>query len=257
MLRFCIPQLTPFTQQLLRLEMDERVRRAMGKVPSPDVFAPSIFQTRGGVSKPRPAVPIGPSGVNKTFLLNTMMGLKSHNRREEEEDCWRQHRVQEEAKERVQRAMNGRRKNVGDRSTEEIPVNSLGGGRGPKHFPREIPRQQSPTNLTLTERKDRKEFRAQATGTEGESYDKESLRGKRQRSVVSVVGSDEVVGCVPTRNVRSPKEKKRKKERKDRRKRHSKEDIEDETRSSRKLKRGRGEVRPKGYGGQYRGDKMA
>ncbi|CAM9174053.1 unnamed protein product [Hapterophycus canaliculatus] len=32
-----------------------------------------------------------PSGVNKIFLLNTVHGLKSHNKREEEEDCWRQH----------------------------------------------------------------------------------------------------------------------------------------------------------------------
>lgn len=34
--------------------------------------------------------------VNKQFLLNTVAGVKSHNRREEEEDCWRQHRLQEE-----------------------------------------------------------------------------------------------------------------------------------------------------------------
>lgn len=34
--------------------------------------------------------------VNKKFLLNTVQSLKSHNRREEEEDCWRQHRFQSE-----------------------------------------------------------------------------------------------------------------------------------------------------------------
>ncbi|CAN0544872.1 unnamed protein product, partial [Ectocarpus sp. 12 AP-2014] len=30
----------------------------------------------------------GRAGVNKNFLLNTVHGLKSHNKREEEEDCW-------------------------------------------------------------------------------------------------------------------------------------------------------------------------
>lgn len=38
----------------------------------------------------------GVKRVNKNFLLNTVAGLKSHNRREEEEDCWRQHRLQEQ-----------------------------------------------------------------------------------------------------------------------------------------------------------------
>lgn len=33
------------------------------------------------------------AGVNKKFLLNTVHGLKSHNKREEEEDCWRQHNL--------------------------------------------------------------------------------------------------------------------------------------------------------------------
>lgn len=38
----------------------------------------------------------GVKKVNKFFLFNTVVGLKSHNRREEEEDCWRQHRLQEQ-----------------------------------------------------------------------------------------------------------------------------------------------------------------
>lgn len=38
-----------------------------------------------------------PSGVNKVFLLNTVHGLKSHNKREEEEDCWRQHALDRKA----------------------------------------------------------------------------------------------------------------------------------------------------------------
>ncbi|CAM9507456.1 unnamed protein product, partial [Scytosiphon promiscuus] len=37
------------------------------------------------------------SGVNKVFLLNTVHGLKSHNKREEEEDCWRQHALDHRA----------------------------------------------------------------------------------------------------------------------------------------------------------------
>lgn len=42
----------------------------------------------------------GPAGVNKNFLLNTVRGLKSHNKREEEEDCWRQHDLEQKAKSR-------------------------------------------------------------------------------------------------------------------------------------------------------------
>lgn len=38
------------------------------------------------------------AGVNKKFLLNTVHGLKSHNKREEEEDCWRQHDLDQKAK---------------------------------------------------------------------------------------------------------------------------------------------------------------
>lgn len=37
------------------------------------------------------------AGVNKKFLLNTVHGLKSHNKREEEEDCWRQHDLDRKA----------------------------------------------------------------------------------------------------------------------------------------------------------------
>lgn len=37
-------------------------------------------------------------GVNRQFLLNTVHGLNSHNRREEEEDCWRQHRLERESR---------------------------------------------------------------------------------------------------------------------------------------------------------------
>eukprot|EP00752_Nemacystus_decipiens_P005440 g4931.t1 len=39
------------------------------------------------------------AAVNKKFLLNTVHGLKSHNKREEEEDCWRQHDLDQKAKE--------------------------------------------------------------------------------------------------------------------------------------------------------------
>lgn len=35
------------------------------------------------------------AGVNRQFLLSTVHGLKSHNRREEEKDCWRQHRLEQ------------------------------------------------------------------------------------------------------------------------------------------------------------------
>lgn len=43
----------------------------------------------------------GRAGVNKNFLLNTVHGLKSHNKREEEEDCWRQHGLEQRARERL------------------------------------------------------------------------------------------------------------------------------------------------------------
>ncbi|CAN0114319.1 unnamed protein product [Ectocarpus sp. 12 AP-2014] len=43
----------------------------------------------------------GRAGVNKNFLLNTVHGLKSHNKREEEEDCWRQHDLEQRARERL------------------------------------------------------------------------------------------------------------------------------------------------------------
>lgn len=39
------------------------------------------------------------AAVNKKFLLNTVHGLKSHNKREEEEDCWRQHNLDQKARE--------------------------------------------------------------------------------------------------------------------------------------------------------------
>lgn len=35
------------------------------------------------------------TGVNRKFLFNTVRGLQAHNRREEEEDCWRQYRLEE------------------------------------------------------------------------------------------------------------------------------------------------------------------
>lgn len=41
--------------------------------------------------------------VNKKFLINTVRGLKSHNKREEEEDCWRQHDLDQKAQQRQQR----------------------------------------------------------------------------------------------------------------------------------------------------------
>lgn len=38
---------------------------------------------------------ISRAGVNRQFLLSTVYGLESHNRREEENDCWRQHRLEQ------------------------------------------------------------------------------------------------------------------------------------------------------------------
>lgn len=35
------------------------------------------------------------AGINRQFLLSTVYGLESHNRREEENDCWRQHRLEQ------------------------------------------------------------------------------------------------------------------------------------------------------------------
>lgn len=49
--------------------------------------------------------------INKKFILNTVDGMKSYNRREEEEDCWRQHRLEEEAHHRVTLPTNRRREN--------------------------------------------------------------------------------------------------------------------------------------------------
>ena len=31
-----------------------------------------------------------PGDINKTYLSNTIIGVESHNRREQETDCWRQ-----------------------------------------------------------------------------------------------------------------------------------------------------------------------
>ncbi|CAM9426841.1 unnamed protein product [Ectocarpus sp. 6 AP-2014] len=53
---------------------------------------PRDGMNRGGSSR---------AGVNKNFLLNTVHGLKSHNKREEEEDCWRQHGLEQRARERL------------------------------------------------------------------------------------------------------------------------------------------------------------
>lgn len=56
-----------------------------------------------GETMPREDMSRGGSGraeVNKNFLLNTVHGLKSHNKREEEEDCWRQHSLEQKARER-------------------------------------------------------------------------------------------------------------------------------------------------------------
>lgn len=38
-------------------------------------------------------------GVNRQFLVNTVRGVQAHNRREEEEDCWRLHRMQDKRSE--------------------------------------------------------------------------------------------------------------------------------------------------------------
>lgn len=59
------------------------------------------------------------AGVNKKFLLNTVHGLKSHNKREEEEDCWRQHDLDLKAQARSRShdaACRARR----ERPTEEV-----------------------------------------------------------------------------------------------------------------------------------------
>lgn len=39
------------------------------------------------------------AGVNRQFLVNTVRGVQAHNRREEEEDCWRLHRMQDKRSE--------------------------------------------------------------------------------------------------------------------------------------------------------------
>lgn len=85
--------------------------------------------------------------VNKKFLLNTVVGLKSHNRREEEEDCWRQYRLQEEFEQKQQPAVHGSgsgasvRDVVGDeRRRRDRRLEAC----APRHC-------RSPTNLTCDE----------------------------------------------------------------------------------------------------------
>jgi hypothetical protein len=38
--------------------------------------------------------PVAKRKVNKVFLINTILSTESHNRKEEVEDCWRQHNLQ-------------------------------------------------------------------------------------------------------------------------------------------------------------------
>lgn len=56
--------------------------------------------------------------INKQFILNTIDGLKSHNRREEEEDCWRQHRLEQDAHYRMTSSASGGRQ---DNLDGEVP----------------------------------------------------------------------------------------------------------------------------------------
>lgn len=65
--------------------------------------------------------------INKKFILNTIDGLKSHNRREEEEDCWRQHRLEQEAQHRLEqeaptRPTNRRRQHNLDQEVPNRPL---------------------------------------------------------------------------------------------------------------------------------------
>lgn len=72
-----------------------RLATALSAVGAPPLLVSSKAmqgQAGGRGGSPRAA-------VNKNFLLNTVHGLKSHNKREEEEDCWRQHNLDQKAKE--------------------------------------------------------------------------------------------------------------------------------------------------------------
>lgn len=62
------------------------------------------------------------AGINKQFLHNTVAGLKSHNRREEEEDCWRRHRLEQGAQIPRQSEVPGQRLH---RNTTENAVSAV------------------------------------------------------------------------------------------------------------------------------------